>query len=75
MQLFNTKGDRADFSEATTTISQSSVDGQRFTVTDGDTIRMVDGTNVRLVGFNTPEKFEPMCARQAELGMGPPTSV
>ncbi|WP_220326542.1 hypothetical protein [Rhizobium wenxiniae] len=73
MQLFNTNGDRADFSEATTTTSQSSFDGQRFTVTDGDTIRMVDGTPVRLVGFNTPEKFEPMCARQAELGIGPAT--
>ncbi|SCX04047.1 hypothetical protein DSM25558_0606 [Agrobacterium sp. DSM 25558] len=41
---------------------------QRFTITDGDTIRMADGTPVRLVGFNTPEKFEPMCSREAELG-------
>lgn len=65
-QLFNTTSDRSGVSEATTT--RSSFDGQRFTVTDGDTIRMADGTPVRLVGFNTPEKFEPMCAREAELG-------
>ncbi|TCQ99019.1 thermonuclease family protein [Neorhizobium sp. JUb45] len=48
--------------------SPSSFRSQGFTVTDGDTIRMADGTPVRLVGFNTPEKFEPMCAREAELG-------
>lgn len=41
---------------------------QSFTVTDGDTVRMSDGTRVRLVGFNTPEKFEPQCAREAALG-------
>ncbi|MDK1376472.1 MULTISPECIES: thermonuclease family protein [unclassified Sinorhizobium] len=41
---------------------------QSFTVTDGDTIRMGDGTRVRLVGFNTPEKFEPECSREAALG-------
>lgn len=68
IQLCNMNGDRSGFSQATTTTSQSSFDGQRFTVTDGDTIRMTDGTPVRLVGFNTPEKFEPMCAREAELG-------
>ncbi len=39
-----------------------------FTVTDGDTIRLNDGTRVRLVGFNTPEKFEPMCSNEAKLG-------
>lgn len=47
---------------------QSSFTEQRFTVTDGDTIRMADGTAVRLVGFDTPETFQPMCAREAELG-------
>jgi endonuclease YncB( thermonuclease family) len=41
---------------------------QSFTVTDGDTVRMSDGTRVRLVGFNTPEKFEPQCSREAALG-------
>jgi len=42
--------------------------GANFTVTDGDTIRLGDGTRVRLVGFNTPEKFEPMCANEGRLG-------
>nr|WP_246799165.1 thermonuclease family protein [Rhizobium leguminosarum] len=40
----------------------------RFTITDGDTIRLNDGTPVRLVGFNTPEKFEPRCSAEAALG-------
>lgn len=39
-----------------------------FTIIDGDTVRMSDGTRVRLVGFNTPEKFEPRCSREAALG-------
>lgn len=39
-----------------------------FTITDGDTIRLKDGTPVRLVGFNTPEKFEPQCSQEAALG-------
>ncbi|WP_342588883.1 thermonuclease family protein [Neorhizobium tomejilense] len=39
-----------------------------FSITDGDTIRLDDGTRVRLVGFNTPEKFEPQCPREAALG-------
>lgn len=41
---------------------------QSFTVTDGDTVRMNDGTPVRLVGFNTPETFEPRCEMEARLG-------
>jgi len=40
----------------------------RFTITDGDTIRLNDGTRVRLIGFNTPEKFEPRCSAEAALG-------
>lgn len=67
-QLFNTSGDWSGFLDATKTASKSSFGSQRFTVTDGDTIRMADGTAVRLVGFNTPEKFQPLCAREAELG-------
>lgn len=39
-----------------------------FTITDGDTIKLNDGTRVRLVGFNTPEKFEPQCSAEAALG-------
>lgn len=49
-------------------VSSSQFLGQGFSVTDGDTIRMSDGTPVRLVGFNTPEKFEPQCDREAALG-------
>ncbi len=49
-------------------VSSSHFAGQGFSVTDGDTIRMSDGTPVRLVGFNTPEKFEPQCDREAVLG-------
>jgi endonuclease YncB( thermonuclease family) len=40
----------------------------RFEVVDGDTIR-VDGTLTRLVGFNTPETFEPLCAEERALGL------
>lgn len=29
---------------------------------------MADGTPVRIVGFNTPEKFVPICAQEAKLG-------
>lgn len=53
----------------TKSAAPSSFSAQRFEVTDGDTIRLADGTPVRLVGFNTPEKFEPMCAREGELGV------
>lgn len=48
--------------------SASRPSSREFTVTDGDTIRMSDGTPVRLVGFNTPETYEPMCEREARLG-------
>ena len=48
--------------------SSADFQDQSFTVTDGDTVRMSDGTRVRLVGFNTPEKFEPRCSREAALG-------
>ncbi|WP_349963474.1 thermonuclease family protein [Rhizobium sp. ZPR3] len=41
---------------------------QSFSITDGDTIRMDDGTRVRLVGFNAPEVFHPRCSREAVLG-------
>lgn len=67
-QLFKTGADWSGTPSQSTSSAQPSSSSQRFTVTDGDTIRMADGTSVRLVGFNTPEKFEPMCAREAELG-------
>lgn len=41
---------------------------QSFTVTDGDTIRLSDGTRVRLNGFNAPESIKPECRREAILG-------
>ena len=41
-------------------------------IVDGDTVRM-DGPNVRLTGegnapFDTPETYQPQCAREAQLG-------
>lgn len=47
---------------------RSNFSSQNFTVTDGDTVRLADGTPVRLVGFNTPEKFDPLCSQEADLG-------
>lgn len=41
---------------------------QSFTITDGDTIRLDDGTRVRLNGFNAPESIKPQCDREAILG-------
>jgi endonuclease YncB( thermonuclease family) len=51
-----------------TGITSSSL-SRSFSVTDGDTIKMDDGTRVRLVGFNTPEKFEPRCENERVLGI------
>lgn len=60
-------GTRTTSSEMTTPASATS--GMAgFSITDGDTIHLRDGTPVRLVGFNTPEKFEPQCSREAALG-------
>ncbi|MBB2685246.1 UNVERIFIED_ORG: endonuclease YncB(thermonuclease family) [Rhizobium etli] len=56
---------RADVAEPDLNRSSAS---SSFTVTDGDTIRLGDGTRVRLVGFNTPEKFEPQCSNEGILG-------
>ncbi|TBE02306.1 thermonuclease family protein [Rhizobium ruizarguesonis] len=58
---------RAQFqpSPAALRVSQS----QEFTVTDGDTVHVVgDATGTRLVGFNTPEKFSPLCEHERQLG-------
>ncbi|MGO6883037.1 thermonuclease family protein [Rhizobium ruizarguesonis] len=51
-----------------TAAASSQLQSQTFSITDGDTIRMSDGTPVRLVGYNTPEKFEPQCSHEAALG-------
>jgi hypothetical protein len=41
-----------------------------FNVTDGDTIQLRgQGTGTRLIGFNTPETFEPVCEKGHQLGL------
>lgn len=41
---------------------------QSFSIVDGDTLRLSDGTRMRLVGFNAPEKGDRAeCAREATL--------
>ena len=42
--------------------------GASFSVTDGDTIKLSNGTAVRLIGFNTPETYKPQCDREYQLG-------
>jgi endonuclease YncB( thermonuclease family) len=40
-----------------------------FTVTDGDTMQVNgEDSGMRLVGFNTPEVFSPLCSEELELG-------
>lgn len=42
-----------------------------FRVTDGDTVQLIGAaTGTRLVGFNTPETFQPRCNRGLALGVG-----
>ena len=49
--------------------STTSITRGDFTVTDGDTIRLRgDRRGTRLVGFNTPETYEPRCQRGLEFG-------
>lgn len=41
----------------------------QFTITDGDTIRLIGAAKgTRLVGFNAPESIEPRCDAEADLG-------
>jgi micrococcal nuclease len=58
----------SEASSVTDARSPTSKGSANFSITDGDTIRLNNGTRVRLVGFNTPEKFEPMCSNEAKLG-------
>ncbi|MBY3483326.1 thermonuclease family protein [Rhizobium laguerreae] len=61
-------GSSSEPSSVTNVPSPTSKGRANFTITDGDTIRLNNGARVRLVGFNTPEKFEPMCSNEATLG-------
>ena len=45
----------------------SAISAGRITIVDGYTIR-VGGRPTRLVGFNTPETFEPACNAERQLG-------
>ncbi len=58
-----------DEAVAATSVSFSLCSGVGGTncVVDGDTIRM-NGEKIRLVGFNTPETFEPACPAEAAKG-------
>jgi micrococcal nuclease len=55
---------------STTPTSSSSVyDSRDFSVTDGDTVQLFGAnTGTRLVGFNTPETYEPRCNQELALG-------
>ena len=46
----------------------SKFETQSYSVIDGDTIRLDDGTRVRLNGYNAPESHKPQCDREAILG-------
>lgn len=49
--------------------SAKTVAANQFTVTDGDTIRVIgERKGTRLVGFNAPETRNARCARELELG-------
>lgn len=49
--------------------AQSNVMLNDFTITDGDTIRIIgEGKGTRLVGFNAPESIKPGCAEERVLG-------
>ncbi|AIC28110.1 nuclease SNase-like domain-containing protein [Rhizobium etli bv. mimosae str. IE4771] len=42
---------------------------QAFTITDGDTVQVSgERAGTRLVGFNTPETFSPLCEHERQLG-------
>jgi endonuclease YncB( thermonuclease family) len=38
-------------------------------VIDGDTVDLADGRRVRLIGYDTPETFEPRCSKERRLGL------
>lgn len=54
---------------ATPTSSPSVYGARDFSITDGDTVQLYGaGKGTRLVGFNTPETYEPWCDQELALG-------
>ena len=54
---------------ATPTSNPSVYDARDFSITDGDTVQLFGAsTGTRLIGFNTPETFEPRCNEELALG-------
>lgn len=61
-------GSKAEATTQTVPALKSQAVHQSFSIIDGDTLRLSDGSRMRLVGFNTPEKGDRAeCAREAEL--------
>ena len=61
-------GSKAEATTQTVSTLSSQAVHQSFSIIDGDTLRLSDGSRMRLVGFNTPEKGDRAeCAREAEL--------
>jgi endonuclease YncB( thermonuclease family) len=59
----------ASGSPATETTTVTPLTRSQFTITDGDTIRLIGAAKgTRLVGFNAPESIEPRCDAEADLG-------
>ena len=60
---FDSSGSRSPISEFVGSASG------RFSITDGDTIKMNgESKGTRLVGFNTPETYKPLCQQELALG-------
>jgi endonuclease YncB( thermonuclease family) len=61
-------GSKAEATTQTVSALTGQAVHQSFSIIDGDTLRLSDGSRMRLVGFNTPEKGDRAeCAREAEL--------
>lgn len=61
-------GSKAEATTQTVSAFQGQAVRQSFSVIDGDTLRLSDGSRMRLVGFNTPGKGDRAeCAREVEL--------
>lgn len=61
-------GTEAVATTQTVSVLRGQTSHQAFSIIDGDTIRLSDGTRMRLVGFNTPESgTRAECGREADL--------